>query len=271
MAVDRAAVDSARGVALIAEFDQGRVAFVRGLSAESAVTVQEIAGALARPDRIVLSPGATAAALYSPELGQVQSITGLKAEIKVNEAALVTDLGPVTAITVDDAGTILIAAPGGIHALRAGSAAVLVAQAQDPAAIVIWRDGFVYADRAANEIVAASTRDEFPELTVIAQERDGIASPAGLAVMGGRLLVAVTGSLVFWDLETGMKAYEIPSPAQPTTLRHLGGAVSLNDPGDQPLWLVEPGLAGLGLAELGLAETDEQAPRVRFVPAAARQ
>lgn len=264
MPVDRAAVDGARGQAIAADLESGRLALVRGLGAE--VSVVAVEGALARPDLIAISPSGSWAALYSREGGQVQAIR-LEAELRVAPPVGV-DAEAVAAIAVDDLGTVLAAARGGIHAVAAGEAAERIVAAQEPTALALRGGGFVYADRGSNEVVAVSSRGRGGALTIVAQERDGVAGPVGLAVAGRSLVIGNERNLLVWDLESGYATGSLEVPAAPAALRLLGtaggrGTIALNEAGESPLWLIDP-------AESEQAEREGSAPRLWFVPAATR-
>jgi hypothetical protein len=259
IAVDLAAINGARAVALAADTEQNRTAFITGLDATPSSNILE--GTLANPVIMVLSPSVRTAAIAGAE-GTLQRITiGTDSAPRV-EAPIVTDTASaVTALAIDDTGNILYASGDGIYAVPAGSSAsALVTRVQSVSALVTKAQGFFYADNTANEVVAARWESGAVALTVIAQERDGVQGPVGLDVSadGKRLYVANKDSatLLVWNLEFGARETELELASPPTRCQRLGadGVLALNEGASVPLLLLDPGTT----------------PRVVFVPAVAK-
>ncbi|MEZ5401940.1 MAG: hypothetical protein R2729_19865 [Bryobacteraceae bacterium] len=258
MAVDAAVVNAAAGVALVSDRDNGGLGVVRGLGdSPSAVALE---GVVAGAELMALSPGGQYGAVFAK--GSVQLIRQLKSEPAVS-APVATELDGAAAMVVDDGGVILVAARGGIHAFAPDAGGVLVARADSPSALALLDEGFIYADRAANEVVIGETRGEFAPVRILAQGTDGVEAPIGVAVAGRRAAVAHSGGLAVFDIDAGLKLFDVPLMAAPEMLKTFGSAFALNAGGAGPLWLLDA-------LEVERAGAGSDAPKVWFVPAAAR-
>lgn len=215
--------------------------------ADGAAKEVTAANAMSAPSRMVFSPSGTALVLYSA--GNVQILTGLPDSIAVGAAQPLpaqqtTDVAAAArtrtgagALAVSDDGKYLLAARGSSVwvASLAGSerilmqtaGAVTVAFAPDghDAAVVSGGTLSVFRD-----IAGASTRQDFPN-----------ASTGGVAFStdGSKVVMAGLRGVTVLNRVTG-EASQAPCDCRIGGLSAMGTLFRLNDPGTEPLWLVDP-------------------------------
>ena len=221
--------------------------------AATEVMVNGLAGA---PERVIFSPSGTAAALYRS--GSVQIVTGLPASPAIASSLDVSAAGVPGSLALSDDGTSfllasgrsveLIANGGGLQTLTATAGPALLAFAPgrleaavaDPAGagVVLFRN---LAGAAAPQVLAA------PDNTIQS------ATALAFTPDGGRVLLANFGaqSVMAFDLAGGAPS-SIACSCSPTALARIGNLFRLNEPGRDPLWLLD-------------AQGDS--PRLLFVPA----
>ncbi len=105
-AVAHAAAAAQLRFVLATSADDGRVRLAR--IPQSAPMVRLIEGALVSPDRVVLSPSARAALLYSQSAARLQVLTGLPDAPAVTEELAVDGLGSAADLAVSDDGALVL-------------------------------------------------------------------------------------------------------------------------------------------------------------------
>ena len=223
-----------------------------------AMARRALAGASAGVDRIALSPGATAAALFSSSGAWIEVVAGLPAEPKLSRRIDVSSLAfaPRMIAVSDDAAIVLAAgdgpsapvwfdAAGGAHEfpLAAPSALSFRPRSHDA----------VFIDSAAGEISFASGIGAAAEYSVL-PGFDAVPSAvaAGFSADGPRFYIANRdGTIARFGLD-GAAPDTVSCGCTPEGLEPLGGSV----------FLLRQAAGGAPLLVDGSGET----PRVLFVP-----
>jgi hypothetical protein len=247
-ALETAAV-SASGFAIGAESGTGAPVLI------SSAGRYPLSGIPAGAGAIVLSPRATAAALYFKGTRTAYIVTGFPDNPGApRQVAL--DRQP-NAIAVSDDGAALLAIErlgkldASIYLYRDGRSPALLRNGRGIAG-VDFLPGTTDALIAANDGVYLISESFGPQL--IAGEADGVAGVAAVAASsdGGRVIIAMrSGQVAVRDRKTNMQT-TISCACQPTGLARLRGAgvFRLNEMGDGPLWLLD---------------ADSAEPRILFV------
>jgi hypothetical protein len=247
--VSLAEVSPSQDYALAVEAESGAVLLV---DLSGGAGLKPVAGALAGPDRIVMSPGGGAAALYYRERRAVQLLSGLPqtpaASELVNLAALP---GVLAALGVSDRGGLVLAAvsegdAGSLFLLSAGAEPRQIGRVGRAAAVTFLEDSTdaLVADEGRNEVVLIRDVAGAAETRLLAGERDGFSHPVAVGVAGGRMLAADAGSNTVALLDpTGGAPALLPCACNVTGLARLRGSAvfRLTAPGESPQYLVEAG------------------------------
>jgi len=206
--------------------------------------------AMAAADRIVFSPSGTALVLYGG--GQLQVLSGLPDGIAAGSAQSVAAASPRTsvgALAVSDDGAyvlmrrgssvLVISQPGSERVLTESGSLASVAFAPDShdAAVVSGGTLSVFQD-----VAGPSTRQDFPNASTGA---------VAFSANGSKIVMAGPRALTVLSRATG-EATRATCECQISGLNQMGALFRLNDPGAQPMWLLD------------LATDD---PRLVFVPA----
>lgn len=255
-AVDRAAVDSRRGIAIVslAQADGGGLAVVRGIGTRTAV--QRIEGGLPSPDMVVLNAAGTAGALYSRAARTLQIITGLDSTARLSSIET-AELGTVSSLAVTADGAAVAGVNGGVYLLRANSQPELLAEAKRPAAIAIDGSGLLIADAGTGEVTRIEALRAFAVRRTILATGEGI-DIVGLAISADRSRIAVVDrgsrTVSIWNALTAAKESLIELVSEPTRCQAMDSAdvFALNEAGAEPLLLLDM--------------TENGNPRVLFVP-----
>ncbi len=208
-----------------------------------AVRARTIAGLAPGPDDMVLSPAGHAAVLLYRRAARVAVVTGLPGASQMARQLEVPQ-GPITAAVNDDASLVAVAYDFAVLiSFRTGESRWVLTLGR-PAALAFSHSGrdLLLADIQNHAVHWIG--DVGGALTVVrlAGERDGIASPVGVAFSsddrGALVANAGADTLAVVDLESG-KVSRTPSRAKPTGLYPLGGGVySFRAPAPlEPLWL----------------------------------
>ena len=233
------AADGASGEVLLVAFAGGRAA------------VRPLPGSIGPTERIAISPGGGAAAVYTGAGPALHVLTGLPD----SPAVAAWDLpGPLTALAVNDSGDRVVAVSGEqlYWLVRGGDPRPLgPAAAASVLAFLEGSNDALAADPARQEV--SLLRGE-SERRILAGARDGISDPAGVAAVGRKAFVANRGSntIVLLDLDGGAPA-QIACPCDVAGLQRLRGEAvfRLTDSLRSTSYLIEGGPAG---------------PRLWFVP-----
>lgn len=222
-----------------------------------------IAQARPGPERIVLSPTGSWAALYHRGAQRIQVIAGLPLK-----PTLTTDLdvsalpGSLSALSISDAGVVLVLArvgeAGSLFAFDAGGEPRYVFAAGQASSIAFLtnRDDAVVADPSANTVALIRNLTGVVEWIPLAAEKDGISAPAAVEVStdNRRAFVANSGAgeVVILDLAGGVLG-RLSCPCTVSGFERLRGQsrFRLTAVTETPLWVLD--------ADAGL-------PRAVFVP-----
>ncbi len=218
-AVSDAEVSPNQEYALAVEADSRGVLLVAWTGGRA--SVRPLPGGLQPADRIAISPGGGAAAVYSASGPALYGITGLPASPSVATWDLP---GPLTALAVSDAGDRVLAVSGGLlYLLARGAEPRPAGPVGADAALAFLQDSpdALVADPARQEVFLL--RGESERL-ILAGARDGIADPAAIAAVGRQAWVANRGSntIVVLDLDGGAPA-QIACPCEVAGLQRLRG------------------------------------------------
>jgi WD40 repeat protein len=215
--------------------------------------------------RVVFSPAGTAAALETA--GRVQIVKGLPDAAVIAATLTLPSVRSASALAASPrprlsrAGSLAISDDGAYLLFVAGGSVQLMGTAGD---------GYKLMDAGAGALVAFSAGGHdaaiawggaglvlFRDLTGASERREltGTAAPTGLAFSpdGRKLFVASASarSVAGYDLGSGDRA-TIACDCKPGALVAMGNLFRLNEPGVDPLWLLDAGAAE---------------PRIVFVPA----
>jgi hypothetical protein len=223
----------------------------------------ELPGVKSGASRIAISPRGRAAAFYFADSVSVQIVSGLPGHPVVVREVYPGGTPSVLAVS-DDAQTLLAAVDqdGGQAVIfdQAGQGSRLLRNASRVVAMEFFPDSrnALFAESSANAVWVIQNADG-PQVTSIADERDGITDTVGLAAStdGATVFIAMrSGQVAIRNVSSGEQTL-ISCSCQPSGLSRLrGNAVfRLNDVGDGPVWILDA--------------SGEQ-PRILFVAAAAR-
>jgi len=212
----------------------------------------------------VFSPTGASAALYRPD--GIQVLRGLPdapevaftAQVQTALARPVMGAMPTRTIALgriavsDDATALLHSSQGSVEVITAagsrrlasapGTAPIAFAPRSHDAAVLIGGKLSVYQD-----VTGAATRQDFPNMP--ATVAIGFSSDAGKIAMAAQRAVTVL------DRATGA-THQASCDCTIGALTGMGAMFRLNDPGDGPVWLLDPA---------------DSEPKLVFVPAAAVQ
>jgi hypothetical protein len=198
-----------------------------------------IDGAMASPERILLSPAGRAALLVKGTEAQV--ITGLPGKPSAADVDLSGLPGKAAALAVNDEGAVLAAVAEGLFLITAAGEIRALPSAGEISAVSFSPNG-TDALVAGPELVAVvadvAGRPAWRTLTAL----DGNpGTPFAVAGTERRALVATSGSVIAVDLQTGAAtALECAAPV--TALARLNGDVfRLGAVTADPLWIVDGG------------------------------
>jgi hypothetical protein len=243
--LSRASVSPAKGYALAVRADDSSVMLIRDGGEVSALPLSETS-----PDAIAFNRTGTIAALYFSASKRVQIIDGLPDSPKLARAADLSELpGPLTSLAISADGSSLLAA------VSVGDAAVAYLLPANGTARTLGSFATIsalrFADGGAEVLIAdAQTNSVYlvqsatAEITLLASERDGIAEPADLAVLGRRILVAnkASGAIIILDRD-GAPPSSVQCACKPTALLRLAGSsvFRLTELSAAPLWMIDAG------------------------------
>jgi hypothetical protein len=197
-------------------------------------------------DAIVLSPRGTAAAFYFKTKRTAYVVTGLPDSVQAPRTVAL-DRQPMM-LAISDDGAALLA----VERISKLDASVLVYRGADPGALLCNGRGIAGVDfvpGSSDALIAESNAvylvsEAFgPQL--IAGVDDGIAGVTAAAADGTRVIIAMqSGQIAIRDRNTNAIA-TVSCACHPTGLARLRGAgiFRLNEIGDGPLWLLDPGSA----------------------------
>jgi len=254
----RAALSAASDYVLAVAADDGRIVLIRNLSGAPIPAAPPDVPPSA--DRIVLSPDGSAAALLYASQNRMQIITGLP-----DSPALGTELDlsglpeAPSSIAISDDGRSAVAVAGdNVVAFGPDGAVNTVAIAKRAVAAFLHRSSdVVFTDSDSSSVFLVRDINGAGELTFVAQNVDGVFSPAAVQISRDNqmLVVANSGSGVVarFNLAGGDPALmTCDCPVSGLDGLRDSSAFLLNKPGSGPLW-----------------SFDAEAPegRMRFVPA----
>jgi hypothetical protein len=159
-----------------------------------------IPGVAANPSKIVASRQGTSAAFYFTDPQQVQVVSGLPNAPRA--AGLFQVDQPVTQMAVNDGGTLVVyvvVGPDGeslyAWSASAGGTRFLSTVSSVSGIAITSSDDAIVTDRGENEVFAIWNAGGAAIRRLLADVKDGISSPTGVAISsGGRIYVANTGS-----------------------------------------------------------------------------
>lgn len=202
-----------------------------------------VAGAIARPDRIVFSPSGAAAILYDSGSARLQVLTGLPESPALHEIQPAGSAA-VTAMAISDDATVVLASGGAVYAIgpdrnpvplplsTAIAALSFRSAANDLLAVTPSGDVYlaknVNAALAVTQVYSGDSRTANPLAVQF--------SPDGSAAF----LANPAGTLATIDLNTG-SASTVDCQCRPTGLVPFGraGLFRLTEISRQPLWLFD--------------------------------
>lgn len=203
------------------------------------------------PDRVVLSPGGGAAALYYAATRSIQVVGGLpNSPVFSSVAVTALPAGP-DALAISDDGQALLAGVNGqdageVYLLGSDGSAQRVLQVGRVSAVTFFhqsQDALV-ADGAGHQLMRLSKGPDGVISTVIARQKDGIEDPVALAasVDNGLALVAngSAASVVLVNLSSGV-AVGLGCQCAPTVLAGLSGQsiYRLNELSELPISVLD--------------------------------
>ncbi len=247
--IHRAAIAQQMDYLLAAIGPERRVTLLRNLAGE--VSSTPVAEAVPAPDRILLSPAGSAAALLYADRGLVQVVAGLPDAPAVSRTLELASLpagAKVWAVSDDGNSLLLSAATGdseGLYLFDAeGNLRLLLPTGEASAAVFLGAGTeVVLADSLRNAVYRVSAEGE---VTLLAGERDGISKPTAVSVSRDRSRVFVvnegSGTIAALDL-TGGPPSLVSCDCALTRLEPLqGNAVfRLTDLSGEPMWLLDGG------------------------------
>jgi len=206
------------------------------------------------PERMVLSPSGSAAALLYSDRRRLRVLTGLPGELsrsweadlppspaEITAAAVSDDAGVALVGTIqDDAGAVLSVGPGGASRLVWAGGRVSALRFRQRS-----RDALV-ADYGSHRVFLLRDAGGRNELLQAAGERNGISHPIDAAFSSdGRRVITITAdsnSIVITDLDSGASS-ELTSPEKPSGLHPLQGesVFRLTDLAARPILVLEAG------------------------------
>jgi hypothetical protein len=234
--------------------------------AGSELSIRTPEGMAAGVDRLVLSPRGTAAALYYRDANRVSVISGLPAQAApAGEFDLSVLRGAPGPMAVSDDGKMLLIASAGadsgvLYLASNGEAPRPVWNLRNVAAVefIGLTDNALVADGEENRLYLFREVGGSLQVSLLADEKDGIASPRAVAASedGRRAIVAsdLSRSVVVIDLDGGPPR-ALTCSCTPVALNRLqGNAVfQLTEYSSEPMWVLDG---------------DAAEPRLVFVPPA---
>lgn len=215
--------------------------------------------------RVVFSPAGTAAALETA--GRVQIVKGLPDAAVIAATLSLPSVRSASALAASNrprlsrAGSLAISDDGAYLLFAIGGSVQLIGTAGDGYKLMDTGPGALVAFSAGGHDAAIAWDGAalvlFRDLTGASERRalTGTAAPTGLAFSpdGRKLFVASASarSVAAYDLGSG-EPTTIACDCKPGALVAMGNLFRLNEPGLDPLWLLDDGAA---------------APRIVFVPA----
>ncbi|MFN7923981.1 MAG: hypothetical protein U0Q16_28020 [Bryobacteraceae bacterium] len=255
--------DAGVGVPVGVIVTEGRVAVVRDLDGQPVVEMLE--GAIANVDLMAIDAAGKSAVVVSKAAAKIQFIDGLSGGAHVDAAISLGDLAArVRAVVVVDAkrATLAVGDPdGGVYLVGREGAMEMVARGSGVSALAALprAAGLVFADQTSHQVMRTYGISGGAAVSVLASERDGVAEPVGLSVVGHRAYVVDAGNqnILAIDLDSNLPDKGIELSAVPSRAQAMdgGNTVVLTEVGDSPLLLLD-------------TTAD---PKVFFVPAAAVQ
>ncbi|MCP5118363.1 MAG: hypothetical protein GY953_46720 [bacterium] len=160
-----------------------------------------------------------------------------------------SDLGTITALAVDDSGSVLVGAAGGLFRLAADGDRTLLAAAESVSGIALAEDRLYVTDRSRNEVLEINNWRDSADVALFANQSQGVDDPVGVALSrdGRSLWVAGGGSrsVTQFDLVSRRMLRSLALGFEPTRLSPLGdGTVMLlneRDSESQALQALEDG------------------------------
>jgi hypothetical protein len=252
--VARAAAAAQQRFVLAASADDNSIRLVR--MQPDGLTVRSIDGALISPDRIILSPSARAAILYSRSLARFQVITGLPDQPVVAREVAVDDLGGAVDLAVSDDGELALfvtdsssvwlfdANAGRVQATAPGPIAAVCFRPDGRDALAVARTGELYMIQAggATSYYGQIASDPIADPVAVQFSRDGSRAHVAYA----------QGLIASFDSAAGVSK-TVSCACRPTGLEPVNSAMTfrVNGISDGPVMLFDS------------SGTD---PRVWFVP-----
>lgn len=260
--LQQAAVSADGDYALAITSDGRGLVAILHLSGQT--SVRPLNAETAAGDTVELSPLGSYAVLYHHATQSLQVVKGLPGTPVLGQRLDVARHGgPLSAVAINDQGTVLVAAPTGataeIYVYPNGGEARLISTVHH-ATDLAFINGVdaVVADDHDQKIYLLRSVTGVTATLPLAGEAQGLASPRAVAVSRDqrRVYVANAGSadIVAINLSDGVSA-RYACPCAPSALRRLNGTAvfRLTEPSDGPLWLFDG---------------DLEQPRIVFVPAA---
>jgi hypothetical protein len=237
--IERAAISQPGDYALAVTGPDHQVVLLRNLGgALSAVPITEAAPA---PDRILLSPSGSAAALFYSGGKLVELLRGLpEAPVVAGRIHVSDSLAPL-AIS-DDGTAVLAASPESLFLLgvEGGSRFLSSTRGITAAAFLNQRLDAVIAESPSNTVYWVRDVSGAAEIIPLAGEKDGIWNPVAVSVSSDNRRVFVanagTGTIAFLDLAGGAPTV-VSCGCAPTGLDRLQGSAvfRLTEPSGEPL------------------------------------
>jgi hypothetical protein len=203
------------------------------------VSARAIDGALASPDRMLLSPAGRSALLVKGTGAQV--ITGLPAKPAVAGIDFSALPGMPEALAVNDDGAVLAAAAGGLFLVTGSVETRALPSSGEISALAFAPNGTDALAAGAGQVAVIADVAGQPAWRTVATLDGDSGTPFAAAATERRALIATSASLIAVDLQTGAATpLECATPV--TALARLGGeAFRLGALTEDPLWIVDGG------------------------------
>jgi len=226
------------------------------------VSVSTIAETLSAPDRIELSSGGNSAAIYYGASESIVILSGLPHSATVSRKIELSGfVGSPKAIAINDAGTsLLLAYSEGEHELvyawsESGDARFVLSVLKTGALTFFGNENAIVADNEANEVYEIRDVQGQAAKMLLADARDGISKPVGVAVSDlGQIHIANASSSTVMTLETESRTIRVTECACIITGIHrmADSTFRLTDGPGEPIFVFE---------------TSPGADRIVFIPA----
>lgn len=211
--------------------------------------VRAIDGALAGADLVRMSPRGSAAVLRAGS--QIQIVSGLPGNPRVQSAVDISASGKVSALAVTDDGALAVAVLGSgtdsaLYSISTSGELRWLGALRQDVRIAVSNNGrsAVIAGAATNELWIVDDISGDFSLRRLAGPDQGISGPVGVAFSDDnrRVLVAHAAGVIRVNLQDS-SLDSAPCACTPTTLSRIRGnsAFRLTDVSDQPMWVLDGG------------------------------